>query len=61
MPGVDAIHAALHPDDGNALYFVARGDGSHKFSATLQQHNNAVIKYQLKGKARPFSSNPRPK
>lgn len=61
MPGVDAIRAALNPDDGDALYFVARGDGSHKFSATLKEHNNAVIKYQLKGKARPFSSNPKVK
>lgn len=61
MPGVDAIRAALNPDDGDALYFVARGDGSHKFSATLKQHNNAVIKYQLKGKARPFSSMPQAK
>ena len=56
LPGRDAIHAALHPEDGNALYFVARGDGSHQFSATLKEHNNAVIKYQLKGRARPFSS-----
>lgn len=56
MPGADAIHAALHPDDSKALYFVAKGDGSHYFSATLEEHNNAVIKYQLKGKKRPFSS-----
>jgi len=58
MPGIDAIRAALHPDDSQALYFVARGDGSHEFSATLEQHNKAVIKYQLNGKARPFSSMP---
>ncbi len=46
-PGRDAIRAALHPESGNALYFVARGDGSHYFSATLKEHNNAVAKYQL--------------
>lgn len=56
MPGRKAIYAALHPAEGDALYFVARGDGSHVFSATLKEHNNAVIKYQLKGRVRSFSS-----
>ena len=56
LPGRDAIHAALHPAEGDALYFVSRGDGSHVFSATLEEHNNAVIKYQLKGHVRSFSS-----
>lgn len=56
LPGRDAIYAALHPAEGDALYFVARGDGSHQFSATLKEHNNAVIKYQLKGRVRSFSS-----
>jgi len=56
LPGKKAIYAALHPAEGDALYFVARGDGSHVFSATLKEHNNAVIKYQLKGRARSFSS-----
>ena len=56
LPGRKAIYAALHPAEGDALYFVARGDGSHVFSATLQEHNKAVIKYQLKGRARSFSS-----
>lgn len=56
MPGRDAIHATLYPDDSDHLYFVARGDGSHQFSATLEEHNQAVIKYQLKGRRRPFSS-----
>ncbi|MDX1252978.1 MAG: endolytic transglycosylase MltG [Gammaproteobacteria bacterium] len=46
MPGFAALQAALHPAQGKELYFVARGDGSHYFSATLEEHNNAVAKYQ---------------
>lgn len=49
MPSLAAIEAVLHPNTTGALYFVARGDGSHKFSETLEQHNKAVVKYQLKG------------
>lgn len=56
MPGRDAIDAVLHPAEGNELYFVSKGDGSHHFSATLEEHNEAVIKYQLKGKRKAFSS-----
>jgi UPF0755 protein len=48
MPGKDAILAALHPTDGKELFFVARGDGSHHFSATLSEHNKAVDRYQRK-------------
>lgn len=48
MPGRAALDAALHPEPGNALYFVARGDGTHQFSATLKEQNAAVAKYQLK-------------
>ena len=48
LPGRPAILAALHPADGKELYFVARGDGSHVFSATLDEHNRAVACYQLK-------------
>lgn len=47
LPGTDAIEAALHPAPGDALYFVARGDGSHEFTPTLDAHNRAVQKYQL--------------
>lgn len=47
MPGREALRAAVNPAPGKALYFVSRGDGSHKFSATLKEHNAAVRKYQL--------------
>lgn len=48
LPGRAAIHAALHPAATQALYFVARGDGSHEFSETLEQHSGAVKQYQLR-------------
>ena len=48
LAGQEAIHAALHPKEGDALYFVSKNDGSHYFSKTLDEHNNAVRKYQLK-------------
>lgn len=48
LPGRAAIHAALHPEPGSALYFVARGDGGHVFSDTLKEHNRAVRDYQLR-------------
>ena len=47
LPGRDAIRAALNPEDGDSLYFVSKGDGSHHFSATLAEHNQAVRRYQL--------------
>lgn len=48
LPSLASIEAALHPDDGDALYFVARGDGSSEFSRTLAEHNDAVRRYQLR-------------
>jgi len=56
MPGREAIHAALHPAEGRALYFVAKGDGSHYFSATLKEHSQAVKRYQLKRRSNYRSS-----
>ncbi len=47
MPSGEAIHAALHPKPGSSLYFVAKGDGSHYFSGTIDEHNRAVRRYQL--------------
>lgn len=50
MPGLASLRAALHPANSNALYFVARGDGSSQFSNTLDDHNRAVNQYQRGGK-----------
>jgi len=50
MPGAASLHAALHPADSRALYFVSRGDGSSEFSEDLAAHNRAVNKYQRGGK-----------
>ena len=47
LPGRAAIMAALHPEAGDALYFVARGDGYHSFASTLEEHNANVRQYQL--------------
>jgi UPF0755 protein len=49
LPGRASIEASLHPDESENLYFVARGDGSHYFSATLEEHNKAVQQYQMGG------------
>jgi UPF0755 protein len=46
MPGRGALLAAVQPANSKALYFVARGDGTSQFSATLDEHNRAVNKYQ---------------
>lgn len=48
LAGSAAIYAAASPADGNALYFVASGDGGHVFSATLAEHNRAVQSYLKK-------------
>lgn len=50
LPGMASIRAALNPPPTNYLYFVARGDGSSVFSATLEAHNRAVNQYQRGGK-----------
>lgn len=47
-PGVFALQAAANPAVSKDLYFVSRGDGTHEFSATLQAHNQAVRRYQLR-------------
>lgn len=47
LVGRESIAAAVNPEPGAALYFVAKGDGTHQFSNTLSEHNNAVRRYQL--------------
>ena len=46
-PGKEALSAVFHPIETKALYFVAKGDGSHYFSTTLAEHNKAVYRYQI--------------
>lgn len=46
-PGRAAVEAILRPADSEALYFVSRNDGTHAFSANLEEHNRAVRQYQL--------------
>ena len=48
MPSLISIRAALHPTKTDALYFVGKGDGTHYFSTSLNEHNSAVRKYQIK-------------
>ncbi|WP_111858280.1 endolytic transglycosylase MltG [Acinetobacter sp. CFCC 10889] len=45
LPSKKAIEAAMHPDDSDNIYFVATGNGGHKFSANLADHNRAVQEY----------------
>lgn len=48
LPGAESLFAAMNPAQTDAVYFVARGDGSSQFSSNLNEHNNAVNKYQRK-------------
>lgn len=50
LASAESIYAVLHPASSDALYFVARGDGSHQFSSTLEAHNAAVKQFQLGSK-----------
>ena len=60
MPGREALLAAVNPKPGTSLYFVAKGDGSHIFSDSLQDHNRAVQQYQIDQRAKDYRSSPPP-
>jgi UPF0755 protein len=45
-PGLSSIMAAINPDNNKFLYFVARGDGSHRFAATYDEHKKNIIEYK---------------
>jgi UPF0755 protein len=61
LPGAAAIEATAHPENTDALYFVAsgRGDGSHVFSATLDEHNAAVAHFLARQRQRAASESTR--
>ena len=46
LAGLDSINASLNPLPSDYLYFVAKGDGSHYFSSSLEEHNDAVNRFQ---------------
>jgi UPF0755 protein len=50
MPGIASLRSAMRPAKTDAFYYVSRGDGSSHFSRTIDEHNRAVAKYQLKGR-----------
>ena len=58
LPGAAAIEATAHPEKTDAIYFVAsgKGDGSHVFSSTLEQHNAAVAQYLARQRQRAAES-----
>ena len=49
MPGLASLRAAMRPGKTSAMYYVSRKDGTSQFSRTLEEHNRAVARYQLRG------------
>lgn len=59
-PGLDSLRAALEPEAHEYVYFVARGDGTHEFSRTLDEHNRAVTRFQRRRDRESYRSAPVP-
>ena len=57
LPSRASIAAALHPADTEAVFFVSKGDGTHHFSETYEEHREAVVKYQLGGNKQKYKAN----
>lgn len=57
-PGLASLQAALNPEVHDYIYFVAKGDGTHEFSATLDEHNRAVNRYQRRRNPETYQSAP---
>ena len=49
MPGLASLRSAMRPAKTDAMYYVSRNDGTSQFSRTLEEHNRAVARYQLRG------------
>lgn len=60
-PGFEALKAALNPEAHEFIFFVARGDGTHEFSVTLDEHNRAVNRYQRRRDPETYQSAPQPR
>ena len=58
MPSEKSILAAVNPEHNEALYFVAKGDGTHKFSNNLEDHQIAVKEYQIFNRKKEYKTIP---
>ena len=57
LPSRASIAAALNPADSEVIFFVSKGDGTHHFSKTYEEHKDAVVKYQLGGNQHKYKAN----